>query len=126
MPQHRNPILKLGNPSLRNHTKVPNELLRDGAAEMTSDGLTVLLFLMSHNNGWETSAVAITRQFGWGKNRDRAGNALQSIVKANRLVIREHQKPGGGRVRQEYIFKADGSKFTDVEMHQFSTPGFRE
>ena len=125
MPQHRNPILKLGQPPHDGYTKVPDDLLRHGVAEMGGDAVLVLQYLMSQRAGWETSTVAIAAQFGWGDNRWRSARALKSLVKVNRLVIRDHMTLRNTRIRQQYIVKADGSKFTDAEMDEWSAPVIR-
>lgn len=110
---HRNTIHKLGKPPRGGYTAVPNDSIRDSSLDEAA--FRVFALLLSHECGWETSASAITQQLGWGKNRNRAGNALSALVKDRRLVIRDRVKASGGRVNQDYILYADGHRFTDAE-----------
>lgn len=110
---HRNAILKLGKPPKGKYTAIPNDSIRDSSLDEAA--FRVFALLLSHDCGWETSASAITEQLGWGKNRNRAGNALRALVKDRRLVIRDCVKASGGRVNQQYILYADGRRFTDAQ-----------
>lgn len=116
----RNPIHRIGSAPGRDYTKVANELLRHGPAELGPDAFTVLLLLLSHAEGWETSAVEISRQLHWGKNQRRARAALASLAVHSRLVIREYQRESGGVVNREYVIFADGRKFTAEETEKYS------
>ncbi|MGO9032215.1 hypothetical protein [Mycobacterium sp.] len=118
----RNPIHRIGSAPGRDYTKVANGLIRHGAAQLGPDAFTVLLLLLSHTDGWETSAVEISRQLLWGKNQRRARAALASLVIHSRLVIREYQRDGGGVVKREYVFFADGRQFTAEEVEKYSQP----
>ena len=58
----------------------------------------VVAYLLSrvsapHKPAWETSAVQISEQFGWGLNRERAKGALDRAVKDRRLLIRRCTQP---------------------------------
>lgn len=121
-PMRRNPIRRIGHPPNRDFARVPNALLRNGVAEMGADGFAVLLLLLSHKDGFETSAVEIGNQMCWGKNQRRARMALDALVRARRLVIREHLRDGGGCVRREYIVHADARRLTDEEVTRWSVP----
>jgi hypothetical protein len=118
----RNPIRQVGAGPSRDFTRVANQLVRQAIPAIGTDGFTVLVLLLSHECGWETSAAEITRQLGLGRNRQRARAALDRLVADRRLIIREHRRHGGGRVRQEYILWADGRQFSDSEVEQWSVP----
>lgn len=118
----RNPIRRLGDQPGRDYVRIPNGLARNGVAELGADGLAALLLLLSHKDGFETSAVDISAQMSWGKNQRRARLALESLVRTQRLVIREHIRDGGGCVRREYIIHADARRFTDEEVEKWSVP----
>jgi hypothetical protein len=118
----RNPIRRIGAGPSQGFTRVPNQLVRQAIPTIGTDGFTVLVLLLSHECGWETSAAEIGRQFGWGRNRQRVSAALNRLVADRRLIIREHRRRGGGRVHQEYILWADGRQFSDSEVEQWSVP----
>lgn len=118
----RNPIRRLGGRPTRGCTLVPDELIRHGVPEIKAEGLAVMVLLLSHANGWETSAVEMSHQLGWGENRRRVRAALERLVKARRLVIREHRRDGGGRLCQEYIFHADARRFSEEEWTMWAAP----
>jgi DNA-binding PadR family transcriptional regulator len=118
----RNPIRRIGDGPSQNFTRVANQLVRQAIPAIGTDGFTVLALLLSHERGWETSAAEIARQLGLGRNRQRVRAALDRLVADRRLIIREHRRHGGGRVRQEYILWADGRQFSDREVEQWSIP----
>lgn len=116
MPQHRNPILILGDSKARpDITRVTDELIREGGHKraLGSDAVLVLAYLLSRGSEWETSAKQICEQFGWGKNRDRASAAFARLVKDQRLVIRNY---GGSRF--QYVLCANGRRFTAIELER--------
>lgn len=124
-PAGRNPIRRIGRASGRGYTMVPNELIRHGVPEFGASGtnaFAVLVLLLSHSEGYPTSAVDMSRQLGWGKNRRRCTAALAALQKAGRLVIRDHVYEDGHRVRQEYVIRADGDRFSDAEREEWSRP----
>lgn len=111
---------------------VPNDLIREGIGEVGLNAFAVMAFLLSQSDGWETSAVDMARRFGWGTNRQRVREALASLEKAGWLVIRDHfwddatddkLKRGRG-IRQEYVIRADGQRFSDAERAEWSRPQF--
>jgi hypothetical protein len=118
----RNPIRRLGDAPRRDFTKVPNELARDGPRQLGPDGFALMVLLLSHADGWGTSAVDVSRQLGWGQNRQRAAAAFEMLAGDGRLVIREHRRDGGGCVRREYVFHADARRFADEEVEKWSVP----
>lgn len=118
----RNPIHRIGDPPQRDYVRVPNDLARNGVINLGADAYVVLLLLLSHASGWETSAVAIGQQLGWGKNQRRARVALAKLADEHRLVIREHRKDAGGVVRREYVLYGDARRFTDEEVAKWSVP----
>jgi hypothetical protein len=115
-----NPIRRLGDRPSAHFTQVPNAIVRDGT--IGSDAFRVLVLLLSHADGWTTSAGEISKRFGWGRNREKASAALDNLVAERRLIIREHRRDGGGRVRQEYIVNADGAQFTEEDIEKWSVP----
>lgn len=121
-PTGRNPVKRIGRARGSGFTMVPDELIRDGVEEVGVNGLAVMVLLLSHSDGWETSAVDMSRQLGWGKNRRRCAEALAALRKAGRLVIRDHRYDDGHRVRQEYVVRADGGRFSDADREEWSKP----
>lgn len=101
---------------------MPDELIRHGVPEIKAEGLAVMVLLLSHADGWETSAVEMSHQLGWGANRRRVRDALERLVQARRLVIREHRRGGGGRLCQEYIFYSDARRFSEEECAMWAAP----
>ena len=96
----RNPIHVIGEPIRKGVTWLSDELIRAGAHDdaLGSDGFVVVAYLLSrvsapHKPAWETSAVQISEQFGWGLNRERAKGALDRAVKDRRLLIRRCTQP---------------------------------
>lgn len=96
--------------------------MRECVPAIGTDGFTVLVLLLSHEDGWETSAVEIAQRLGWRQNQKRARAALGKLVADRRLIIREHRRHGGGLVHQEYIVRADGGQLTEREVERWSVP----
>lgn len=104
---------------------VPNELIRHGVSELGANGVNafaVLVLLLSHKEGYTTSAVEMSQQLGWGKNRRRCTEALAALQKAGRLVIRDHVYEDGHRRNQQYVIRDDGGRFSDAEREEWSRP----
>ncbi|WP_197905522.1 hypothetical protein [Mycobacterium gallinarum] len=105
-----------------------DELVREGAHDraLGSDGYVVITYLLSRystQKRWETSANQIGDQFGWGRNGDRARNAIDRAIKDRRLVKRQCVRDG--RIvakRCEYVVCAGGRRFTDAELLEWSRP----
>lgn len=124
----RNPIRVIGEPMRQGVTWLADELIRAGAHDraLGSDGFVVVAYLLSRYSAqgrWETSANQIGEQFGWGRNGERARNAIASAIKDRRLVKREFVR--GGQVVQkrcEYVVCAGGRRFTDAELLEWSRP----
>lgn len=129
----RNPIYVIGEPMRKGVTWMSDELIREGAHDniLGSDGLLLMAFLLSWasqppgstRRAWETSAAAISEQFGWGANRRRATKAIESAVKDGRLIVREYLRDGEIVPRRcAYLVAAGGRRFTDEERLQWSQP----
>jgi hypothetical protein len=118
----RNPIRQIGTGPSRDFTRVANQLVRQAIPAIGTDGFAVLVLLLSHESGWETSAGEIARQLGLGRNRQRARAALNRLVTDRRLIIREYRRHSGGLIHSEYILYADGRKFTEREIEKWSQP----
>lgn len=128
----RNPIHVIGEPIRQGVTWLSDELIRAGAHDdaLGSDGFVVVAFLLScasspdsKKRAWETSAVKISEQFGWGLNRERAKRALDRAVKDNRLIVRGYLRDGQLVQRRcSYVVCAGGRRFADHELLQWSTP----
>lgn len=128
----RNPIHVIGDPPRRGVTWMSNDLIREAAHDnaLGSDGFLVMAFLLScvttpdaNRRPWETSAAAISEQFGWGANRRRATKAIESAVKDRRLVVREYLRDGQLVPRRcAYLVCSGGRRFTDEELVQWSRP----
>jgi len=113
-------------------TWLSDELIRSGAHDdaLGSDGFVVMAFLLScasspgsKRRAWETSAVKLSEQFGWGLNRERAKRALDRAVKDNRLIVRGYLRDGQLVQRRcSYVVCAGGRRFADHELLQWSTP----
>ncbi|MGV0824066.1 hypothetical protein ABQF35_14405 [Mycobacterium syngnathidarum] len=129
----RNPIHVIGDHPRKGVTWVTDELIRDAAHDdrLGADGFTLMMFLLSWasqppgstKRAWETSAAAISEQFGWGANRRRATKAIESAVKDGRLIVREYLR--GGQIvprRCAYLVCAGGRRFTDEERLRWSGP----
>src|SRR5205085_5373953 len=83
----------------------------------------VLLLLMSHRDGWQTSEKDVSEMFGWGRNRRRATRAFKWLMVDRRMVVREHRRDGAkGYTNREYIFHADGHRMTVEEIEKWSAP----
>jgi hypothetical protein len=110
-------------------TKIPNELIEQ-AAEIGLSAFAVMVLLLRHRDGWETSAVDIARSLRWRTNRQRVREALAVLEKAGWLVIRDHfwadaageQLRRGFGLRQDYVVRADGRRFDDAEREEWSRP----
>lgn len=139
-PGRRSPIQVIGEPIRKGFTLLSDELIRDGAHEnaLGSDGFLVIAFMLScarapdsNRKAWETSPLALSEQFGWGRNRERAKRALDQAEKDHRLVIRRSVRdgkpvtPGGKPVTRKpvaYVVCAGGRRFTDAELQWWSRP----
>lgn len=129
----RNPIHVIGDPVRKGVTWMCDELIREAAHDdaLGSDGFVVMAFLLSWasqppgstKRAWETSAAAISEQFGWGGNRRRAAKAIESAVKDGRLIVREYLRDGRIVPRRcAYLVCAGGRRFTDEERLKWSGP----
>lgn len=128
----RNPIHVIGDAPRKGVTWVTNELIRDAAHDhrLGADGFVLMMYLLScattpapNKRPWETSAAAISEQFGWGGNRRRATKAIESAVKDGRLIVREYLRDGQIVPRRcAYLVAAGGRRFTDEERLQWSGP----
>lgn len=128
----RNPIQVIGACPRTGFTTLCDDLIRSGAHddELGSDGLVLMAFLVSWatpvgsgKRVWETSAAAISEQFGWGMNRERAGRAIQRAVKHKRLLVRQYIRDGQMVPRRaSYLVCAGGRKFTETELLDWDKP----
>lgn len=125
----RNPIHVIGEPMRKGVTWISDDLIRSAAHDnnLGADGFVVMAFLLSwapaagSKRAWETSAAQLSEQFGWGANRRRATQALESAVKDGRLLIREYIRDGQIVPRRcAYLVCAGGRRFTDEERAQWS------
>lgn len=121
----RNPIHMFGEPLRNGFTMVSNELAREGAHDraLGSDGLAVIMLMLSRGSGtetqrvWETSATQISVELGWGLNRQRASAALKRAEDDGRLVKRSFMRDGQiVRQRCAYVVCFGGRRFTDQEL----------
>jgi hypothetical protein len=117
----RNPVHIVGRRIGQEYTAVPNDLIRRGVAELGLDAYAVLLLLMSHKEGYETSAVDLSARLGLGKNQTRAAKALTRLASARRLVIQPHRQAfAAANSWVAYVVRADGDRFTDEEIEKWS------
>lgn len=119
---HGNRVRRIGRARGNGFTLVPDDLMRHGIPEIGVNAFAVMVLLLSHSDGWETSAVEMTRQLGWRSNRRRCAAAIAALQKSGRLVVRDHVYDDGCRVRQEYVIRADGGRFSDAEREEWSQP----
>ena len=121
----RYPIHVYGDPLRKGYTVIGDELIRVGAHDraLGSDGLAVILLMLSRAStkpgpkAWETSATAISAEFGWGSNRERARLAIKRAEDDGRLVKRPFIRDGQlVRQRCAYVVCAGGRRFTDEEL----------
>lgn len=121
------PIYVIGERPRDGYFYVCNDLIRAGARELGSDGLAVMLYLLSHAGGsgkpYTTSPARISDEFGWSQNRERVTRALANCEKDNRLIVRrfirgdcELQK------RRAYVVAAGGRQFTDAQLSEHNRP----
>lgn len=128
----RNPIFYVGAVPKEGFTVLSDELIRSGASDdvLGSDGFVLMAFLVSWaspinstKRAWETSAKAISEQFGWGLNRERAARAIARAVKDNRLIVRQYVRDGQIVARRcAYVVCAGGRRFTESEKFRWDTP----
>jgi hypothetical protein len=125
MASKRNTIHKVGKPTTEGHVRVSNDLVRQTVASLGERGanaFAVLVFLMSHEHGWQTSLADISTAFKWGSNCNRARLAFDALIADRRLIIRQYVRAGGGNRHQDYFIRADGGQFADDEIEKYSTP----
>jgi hypothetical protein len=128
----RNPILVFGEPVRHGVTWLSDELIRVGAHDdaLGSDGFAVVAYMLScacapnsNRRPWETSPAALSEQFGWGQNRERARRAIDKAEKDHRLVRRKFVRDGKEiPQRCAYVVCAGGRRFTDEELSLWSRP----
>ncbi|MBE5426633.1 hypothetical protein [Mycobacteroides abscessus] len=121
------PIHVIGERPRDGYFYVCNDLIRVGARVLGSDGLAVMLYLLSHAGGdgkpFETSPARISAEFGWSRNRERALRALTSAEKDGRLVVRRYLRDGGEvEKRRAYVVAAGGRRFADCELTEYGRP----
>jgi hypothetical protein len=99
----RNPIYLAGQPIRQGVTWLSDELIRDGAHHdaLGPDGFVVVAYMVScarapgsNRRPWETSVNALSAQFGWSANGDRARAAIAAAEKDHRLVRRKFVRDG--------------------------------
>ena len=128
----RNPIFMVGDVPKTGFTLLADDLIRSGASDdqLGSDGFVLMAFLVSwatpinsKKRVWETSAKAVSEQFGWGMNRERAARAIARAEKDHRLIVRQYVRDGQIVPRRcAYMVCAGGRKFTESEMFRWNTP----
>jgi hypothetical protein len=116
----RNPIRKIGEPMGNGHVRLPNDVVRQCGSTIGLDGLGVLAYLMTHEQGWETSAAEIAESLGWGGNRKRVAAAIKALVAHRRMILREHYRESGGHKFTEYVLRLDGGQVTEDEIEKWS------
>jgi hypothetical protein len=94
---------------------------------MGSDGFAVICYLLSrsgttaHGKPFQTTPTRISKDFGWGSNRERARAALTAAEKAHRMVRRPLVRDGKElQTRWDYMIAAGGRRFTDWELTEYS------
>ncbi|WP_208114569.1 hypothetical protein [Mycobacterium sp. BK086] len=120
----------IGDSPRQRFTVLCHDLIRAGAHDkaLGSDGFVVMAYLLSwgvhpHNRVWETSASEISRQLGWGSNRERARRALVAAEKDGRLIKRHYFRDGAlVERRHQYVVCAGGRKFEPEELLTYSQP----
>jgi hypothetical protein len=126
----RNPIYVVpGGAPRSGFTVLSDELIRVGAHDkaLGSDGFALVALLLSRasttGTAWQTSAVQISEDLGWGMNRQRAQRAIERAVKDGRLVIREYIRDGQLVARRRaYVLCPGGRRFTDEERLHYEDP----
>ena len=126
----RNPIYVIPGGALRSgFTMLSDELIRVGAHDkaLGSDGFALVALLLSRaassGRPWETSAGQISKDLGWGANRQRAQRAIEKAAKDGRLIIREYVRNGATVPRKRaYVLCPGGRRFTDEERFHWDAP----
>jgi hypothetical protein len=81
-----------------NFTVLPNALLND--ARVSSEGLALMVYLLSKPLSWQLSPAEIRKRFKWGK--DKAYKVISALIECG-YIIKDTQRNGGKYASHVYF-----------------------
>src|SRR6185312_15016032 len=84
----RYPIRRIGPGASRDYVRLPNTLIRDMVPVLGADAVLILAYLLSHEDGWETSNSEMSKALALGTSGVRAKNAIDKLTADRRVVVR--------------------------------------